>query len=264
MDPRLELLLSSGGELVVKRRDAEAERVSLVGFAAVAGYLRWISARQDYVVLPRGWPVPNSDNAVESIGLTQAASWQSPMPQPLIPQAVQSVVDQGNQAQISEIAETSKEAFALLKEIADPSPVRIASTSASPSSETHVMFLELQRSIEALMVQLQSHQNCKPTDESYAIASTPPREPQQVATDEIGTETMELAPKEDTSLASRLEFLIEEIGLPADLALIVAQQGEGAEMAQADQSDVVRDILSELRFQLKSENAQEVPKEATD
>lgn len=80
LDTQLELLLSSGGDLIVRRGENEKDRISLTGFMPVTAYLRWVTARQDYTILPRGWPVPNAVNA-ES-GLTQSASWQSPMPQP--------------------------------------------------------------------------------------------------------------------------------------------------------------------------------------
>ena len=88
LEPRMELLLSSGGDLVVRRNGAEAHRLSLEGFGAVIPYLRWVAARQDYTVLPRGWPVPNSLMSDESASLTQTTLWPSPMPQPnLAPQA---------------------------------------------------------------------------------------------------------------------------------------------------------------------------------
>lgn len=81
LDPQLELLLSStNGELVIRRGDDEVERISLKGFGPVAAYLRWLTARQDYTVLPRGWPIPTTGTV--ATGVTQAANWQSPMPQP--------------------------------------------------------------------------------------------------------------------------------------------------------------------------------------
>ncbi|MEJ5218264.1 hypothetical protein WG622_08435 [Cognatishimia sp. D5M38] len=258
LDPRLELLLSSGGELVVKRREAEAEQVSLVGFAAVAAYLRWISARQDYVVLPRGWPVPNSDTAVVAIGLTQAASWQSPMPQPLIPQAVQQGLDPSNQSQITEIAETSKEAFELLKEIADPRPVRLAPNSSAPQAETLLLLTELKMSIDTLASQLHSFAFCSAPKSAEVATSMLMPDHQKTVSNEITMDAVGMGAQGDASLAKRLEFLIEEIGLPADLALIVAQQGKVSELDVAeDQSNVVGEILSELRAQLKSENTSE-------
>ncbi|MEP3032708.1 MAG: hypothetical protein ABJO67_00005, partial [Pseudoruegeria sp.] len=83
LDNRFEALLLAGGELIVRRGGEEFERVSLVGFSAASTYLRWVAARQDYTILPRGWPVPNS-KADSSNGMTQPASWESPMPQPQV------------------------------------------------------------------------------------------------------------------------------------------------------------------------------------
>jgi len=80
LDQRLEALLMAGGDLVIRRSDQEVAAISLQGFGAVVSYLRWVAARQDYTVLPRDWPVPNSANDTGT--LTQAGSWNSPMPQP--------------------------------------------------------------------------------------------------------------------------------------------------------------------------------------
>lgn len=81
LDVQLELLLGAGGELITRRGATEVSRVSLKGFAAVTAYLRWIAARQDYAVLPRGWPVPHAATAG---GMTKPAAWNSPMPQPQV------------------------------------------------------------------------------------------------------------------------------------------------------------------------------------
>ncbi len=81
LDVQLELLLGAGGELSTRRGGTEVSRVSLKGFSAVTAYLRWIAARQDYAVLPRGWPVPNAET---SGGMTKPAAWNSPMPQPQV------------------------------------------------------------------------------------------------------------------------------------------------------------------------------------
>jgi len=82
LDSRMEILLSEGGDLIVSRAQKEVDRISLTGFAAVTAYLRWVSAQQDYIVLPRDWPIPNASPSAPSALLTQAASWQSPMAQP--------------------------------------------------------------------------------------------------------------------------------------------------------------------------------------
>ncbi|KNG93413.1 hypothetical protein [Pseudaestuariivita atlantica] len=64
LDSRLEALMGTGGALVVRRGEQVAARISLNGFEAVAAYLRWIAARQDYAVLPRNWPVPGARRLV--------------------------------------------------------------------------------------------------------------------------------------------------------------------------------------------------------
>jgi len=81
LDVQLELLIGAGGDLITRRGGAEVARISLKGFSAVTAYLRWIAARQDYAVLPRGWPVPN---AASETSVTQPDSWNSPMPQPQV------------------------------------------------------------------------------------------------------------------------------------------------------------------------------------
>lgn len=80
LDTQLEILLSTGGDLITRRGEQEKDRVSLTGFYPVSAYLRWVKAQQDYTILPRGWPVPNSPNS--NSALTQRSRWNSPMPQP--------------------------------------------------------------------------------------------------------------------------------------------------------------------------------------
>ena len=67
LDPRMEALLGGGGQLVVRRADKEIARIELAGIDAVMAYLRWIAAGQDYIVLPRDWPVPNSTAPITSV-----------------------------------------------------------------------------------------------------------------------------------------------------------------------------------------------------
>lgn len=84
LDIQLENLLMAGGELVVRRGGEDFHSISLVGLYPISTYLRWVAARQDYTVMPRGWPVPNSKSNDANGGLTQALNWISPMPQPQI------------------------------------------------------------------------------------------------------------------------------------------------------------------------------------
>ncbi len=74
LDDRLEALLISGGNLVVRRENETIHDISLNGLGAVVPYLRWVANKQDYSVLPVNWPIPNSGNQI-SKGLTQVADW---------------------------------------------------------------------------------------------------------------------------------------------------------------------------------------------
>ncbi len=76
--PRLEALLSGGGELIIKREVEVVQSVSLAGFSAVATYLRWVAQRQSPRVFPRGWPVPAQSQNQTFSGLTQPNQWESP------------------------------------------------------------------------------------------------------------------------------------------------------------------------------------------
>jgi hypothetical protein len=78
LDARLETLLGSGGELLVKRELEVIQSLSLVGFNAVATYLRWVAQQQSPRVFPRGWPVPAQSETQALGGLTQPGQWDSP------------------------------------------------------------------------------------------------------------------------------------------------------------------------------------------
>ena len=77
LDPRFENVLAIGGDLIVRRGQNEVNRISLVGFSAVTSYLRWILAEQDYLALPRNWPVPNGNTSLASAGLTAPGAWRN-------------------------------------------------------------------------------------------------------------------------------------------------------------------------------------------
>lgn len=75
LDARYENVLSVGGDLIAKRGQEEILNVSLTGFAQVASYLRWVHGGQDYLALPRNWPIPG--RAVEdSSSFTQTENWR--------------------------------------------------------------------------------------------------------------------------------------------------------------------------------------------
>ncbi len=64
IDQRLEVLLSTDGDLIVRRELETLQTFSLVGFSATVTYLRWISQNQSSFIFPRGWPVPSQQGAL--------------------------------------------------------------------------------------------------------------------------------------------------------------------------------------------------------
>ncbi|MEM7241147.1 MAG: hypothetical protein AAF429_03080 [Pseudomonadota bacterium] len=82
LDPRLEALLATGGEMLIKREQETVNAISLSGFSAVITYLRWVAQNQDSRVFPRGWPVPAQATATQTSSLTQPGQWQTPTAQP--------------------------------------------------------------------------------------------------------------------------------------------------------------------------------------
>ncbi|WP_229802283.1 hypothetical protein [Paramylibacter ulvae] len=77
LDTRLETLLSSSSELVIKRELEVLQSISLAGFSAVTTYLRWVAQKQSPRVFPRGWPVPAQAGQSHSSGLTQPSEWET-------------------------------------------------------------------------------------------------------------------------------------------------------------------------------------------
>ncbi len=59
LEQRLETLLSSGGDLIIRRELETLQTLSLSGFSATVTYLRWVAQNQSSFIFPRGWPVPS-------------------------------------------------------------------------------------------------------------------------------------------------------------------------------------------------------------
>lgn len=286
LEPRLELLLSSGGELLVRRGDNEVDRISLLGFSAVVTYLRWVTAKQDYTVLPRGWPVPNSTNGNTPSGLTQATVWQSPMPQPHV--VIQTVPGANVAAQTLATRPTHNTtgtnsadmegAVTLLNELLHNRQQHADAPSGqgdnSVGSNTSRLE-ELQTMVKLLTYELHRLQNGNQTATGMSNqmvgqtnGQTPSQMPPQIT---LGGNTYDNTtqaapvmapaanmpnqgtPSNARTLAMRLEYLIEEIGLQPEVALMLVQQGQEAEAASPlspEQSDVVSEILNELKSQI--------------
>lgn len=263
LEPRLELLLASGGEISVRRNNNEVHRISLSGFGAVVPYLRWVAAQQDYTVLPRGWPVPNASVGHDNPGMTQTSLWQSPMPQPHV--VTPNVAAQapapaiaGNQQIGSDVAEVRGE-LNVLRELllgqqpaaAAPTPTLVPQPAAPGSTEALVARIdELMQITAGLQEELHRLKN----------PDTVAADPMQTRS-EYGVMVPE-QPENPRNVARHLEYLMTEVGLAPDVALMVVQQAQQSHQASADavtqeHNQVVNDILQELRAQLPSGTTEE-------
>lgn len=241
MDGRMELLLSSGGELVVARAGNEVERISLKGFAAVVSYLRWVAAQQNYTVLPRDWPVPNSNAA--SAEITKPQDWASPMPKPL-------ALDQT--AADTEVAEVRGE-LRILREL-------LLKNEASPT-QTHQAsdkLGELQRALDALAQEIDGLKS----EDEQALRVPAVQMIAQEANPQPTTQTtlmaqpssqFENAENDAQQMARRMEYLMTEIGLDPEVALMVLQRGEikAPQVADTSSANVVDALLNDLRANLQ-------------
>jgi len=238
LETPVEILLASGAELVVRRADQEVERISLKGFSAVTAYLRWVAARQDYLVLPQGWPVPNSGTVAQTPGLIQTTRWQSPMPQPSYlsesstpPAALIQDAQSLNADESTDVTSELKSLRSILerREVADQAQL--------PGSVHGQDIWRLQQMVEQLSEEVQALQNAG--RESAQMPAFPDTRDGKSESSMPGI-----------SFADRLDYLMTEIGLEPDVALLLLQQGEAALPPAEEQTDPVEELLSELRENL--------------
>ena len=133
LDSRFEALLAAGGELIIRRGEMEVDRYSLVGIFEVMAYLRWITAQQDYLALPQGWPVPNATGpAATGPQLTLPNGWAAPMPQP---QQIPVMTADGAAApgRIQSTTSRAAELQAMVASITDASPMAGPDTTMAPT-----------------------------------------------------------------------------------------------------------------------------------
>lgn len=77
LDQRLEALLSSGGDLIIRRELETLQTLSLSGFSAAVTYLRWVAQNQASFIFPRGWPAPSQQVQQRNAGLTLPDVWSN-------------------------------------------------------------------------------------------------------------------------------------------------------------------------------------------
>jgi hypothetical protein len=75
IDQRLETLLSTDGDLIIRRELETLQTLSLSGFAATVTYLRWVAQNQASFVFPRNWPAPSQQTSQQNNGLTLPDTW---------------------------------------------------------------------------------------------------------------------------------------------------------------------------------------------
>ncbi len=269
LDPHLEALLSAGGELVARRGPENGiDRVSLTGFAAVAAYLRWIGARQDYSVLPRNWPVPNSIVDASASGLTQAINWQTsrPLPQNRPILAAQGVDPAGGAG--TEVIRVRQELNALRQLLLDRDArdagtlVDTAPVAARPSAGEDGL-LQLEQAAVKILRDLEALKAQQLILTGEALRQTPPGQfrPAMSNPAQAALSGQDAEPQGTGRIAAQLEYLMTEIGLDPQTALMLVQlrstqQGEEpvpasvSIPAEARQSDAIADILRELQAQL--------------
>lgn len=75
IDKRFEALLSSGGDLIIRRQLETLQEIPLSGFLATVTYLRWVAQNQASFVFPIGWPVPSQQTRHEKNTASVSELW---------------------------------------------------------------------------------------------------------------------------------------------------------------------------------------------
>ncbi|MCX7560507.1 hypothetical protein OS190_13100 [Sulfitobacter sp. F26204] len=251
LEDGLETLLGSGGELIMRRNEAEAARISLEGFGAVVAYLRWIVARQDYTVLPRGWPVPGAVSN-GSANLTQTPAWLSPMPQPMVPQATQTTAD----PELNRV----RDELSMLRTLLAQRALGPETSSTQAGSDSRQMPAPIPAYPDTTQRMDDIQSAIGNLERQLAQARTHPGQPAPVyggpgldtspRPDNLPAEEQHTTTANGNDIARRLAYLISEIGLDPRAAVMVLQLREGkstqvGDLATSDQ--VVSDIMGELR-----------------
>lgn len=203
LDTQMENLLATGGELIVRRGGEEISKFSLKGFVATVAFLRWIQAGQNYAVLPRDWPVPNSSQP-EVHNMKVAENWQTPMPQPH--NVVSGVSDV--QAELRElrlaIAGLSQRADGLTGAHTDP---------GRPDSQDAAALMEVAEKLQSELERLGTFQD----DERELFAEV-----------DQGSNTNTAPPAEGSimSAGQKIEYLMTKLGLDMHTAVAVVEMAE--------------------------------------
>lgn len=250
LDARLEALLSVGGELITRRGEVEAQRVSLAGFGPVSTYLRWVVSGQNAASLPHNWPVPTESLAATQL-LTRApvgpsiirnqtapvyerpvvgAEPAAPAPVPVVEQTPLSALEQ----LLQNSAHTAVNGAPSLQLFRDPAP--------TPTPQHQTEIANLARQIAELRAQVTAMQQA-------SLASVPSSSPHTVQNPLAWP-----APSTPPS-ATDFDALVHELGLSSQNSVAPANDNELMDKPASpsrQREDVVTKILEELRAELPS------------
>ncbi|MEE9389088.1 MAG: hypothetical protein V3U96_10810 [Paracoccaceae bacterium] len=245
LDSRLEALLSSGGELVIRHASAEVARVPLSGFLAVSTYLRWIVSGQDYSIFPRGWPVPNSQSDSNAGALlTQSLNWEPP-----IRGAIPVLAELPAEEPVNMVSQTEAQ---LLIDVSQ-NQERIHQLTEALNQLTKASGFEQAIFEQSSLLDV-------PSIMQPVVPTAIPETGGEMALEHIET----VAKTELEVLSTQLNYLMTEIGLDSASALALLQQPN--ELLTTPRTNSPSDqIVSEILLELKEKIAEnELPLETTE
>lgn len=239
LDHRYENVLAIGGELVVRRGQNEIARVSLTGFSAVTSYLRWILAGQDYLSLPRNWPVPNSSSNHTNQSLTNSQNWRASetvatsATAPVITDAVQNEARAEQNEELASLralveqlatqnSVSSEEATPVSQDSSIPVPT--IAEAPDPDIDLEARLSEILARLDNIEAQIQHIEK--------DTGSTSPLEIERVDSVEFEDDSKsEEAERQTTAsplidLAEQVDFLTNEYGIEPRIALLLLKLKE--------------------------------------
>ncbi len=220
LDTQMENLLATGGNLIIRRGDKEVAKLSLKGFVAAASYLRWVAARQDYSVLPRGWPVPNSVPATAAVPTT-AWPGQQPKMNNVLPVAVVSANNLTGQTdqRTEQIASELRELRRMISELPTGQEARFTQLEPMPRQQPDPGTANAE-ALKAVADQLQAELDLL-RQQPQAAPSPQPAIPEPSGAAAV----MATEGTEDQTLR-KLEYLVTQMGFDMKTAVAVLEMSQ--------------------------------------
>ena len=239
LDATFENVLAVGGDLIVRRGQNETQRVSLIGFSAVVSYLRWILAEQDYLALPRNWPVPNGTTA-ETTTLTAPDAWRN------VAVGASTAQVQASDAALIEASSPASEEIASLRALVEQmSNAQNLSTSTQSETATPMdmgretppaIEYELSKAIARIDALERELARFDATMSMQSTMNRSPANPDSQSVDDLGMAPDEMKQPHLIQLASQIQQLTEEFGIDPSVAALLLRHKNRAEGNHGDWS----------------------------